>query len=243
MNETIKDNITDNSIQSNLKSFASNPNKQQEQTIARLKWFTGKIIDNNDPDKLGKCKVKVYGIFDDIPNEDIPWASPDFTYSGSTQGNFVVPPVNTIVRCYFNNNDIYLPHYTTKAISETLPDDYDEDYPNNMILFSTDNGDSLSVNRKTNLFTFRHASGTIITINASGQLNISANEINLESTGDISLTSSAGSINLEAETGHINLGKGASISVPNLPLDPVSNAPMAICGQFQGIPGSVRVKA
>ena len=82
-------------------------------------FYVGKIVDNKDPDKKGRCKVKVYGIFDEVPNDDLPWAMPDFNFIGSTMGSFVVPPINTIVRIYFDNNDIYLPHYSTKVIEES----------------------------------------------------------------------------------------------------------------------------
>ena len=40
----------------------------------QTRWFVGKVVDNNDPKKLGRVKVNVYGVYDDIAPEDLPWA-------------------------------------------------------------------------------------------------------------------------------------------------------------------------
>jgi len=43
-----------------------------------LRWFLGTVVDVNDPDKLDRVKVRVYGIHTsntvDIPNDKLPWA-------------------------------------------------------------------------------------------------------------------------------------------------------------------------
>ena len=45
----------------------------------QIRWFIGTIVDVNDPLKLDRVKVRVYGIHTsntvDIPNEDLPWAN------------------------------------------------------------------------------------------------------------------------------------------------------------------------
>lgn len=39
-------------------------------------WWVGKVVDNQDDKKLGRLKVRVYGYYqDDIPDEDLPWAT------------------------------------------------------------------------------------------------------------------------------------------------------------------------
>ena len=44
-----------------------------------IRWFIGTVVDVNDPLKLDRVRVRVYGIHTsdtiDIPNEDLPWAS------------------------------------------------------------------------------------------------------------------------------------------------------------------------
>ena len=45
--------------------------------------YTGKVVNNNDPDKEGKCRIRVYGVFgDEVPDDDLPWALPDFNFVG-----------------------------------------------------------------------------------------------------------------------------------------------------------------
>ena len=44
------------------------------------RWFLGIVEDNkNDPEKLGRVRVRVYGIhnayLEDVPTEDLPWAT------------------------------------------------------------------------------------------------------------------------------------------------------------------------
>ena len=41
----------------------------------QTRWFIGEVVDNsNDPLKLGRVKVKVFGVYDEIADEDLPWA-------------------------------------------------------------------------------------------------------------------------------------------------------------------------
>lgn len=137
-------------------------------------FYSGKVVNNIDPEKLGRCQIRVYGIFEDtIPDSDLPWAIPDFEFIGSTIGSFVVPPINAIVKVYFEHGDIYFPHYTTKVIEKKkLSDLRLEDYPDTMIIFETDEGDYLTLNRKSRKFTFHHNSGNNIEILKDGNTNI-----------------------------------------------------------------------
>ena len=44
----------------------------------QVRWFIGTVVDINDPLKLDRVRVRVYGIHTsntiDIPTEDLPWA-------------------------------------------------------------------------------------------------------------------------------------------------------------------------
>ena len=137
-------------------------------------WFTGKVVKNNDPDKEGKCKIRVYGLFgDDIPDNDLPWALPDFNFIGSKLGSFVVPPVDALVKVYFDHGDIYLPHYSTKAVvQKSLPKRRMKSYPDNIVFFETDDGNYMEMSRKSSQTTFHHKSGTEITILSNGSITI-----------------------------------------------------------------------
>ena len=71
-------------------------------------WL-GKVLDNLDPLKLGRCKVMVYGKFDKIPPESIPWAS---SANSNALGAHSTPKIGDIVSIRFDNGDIYHPEYT-----------------------------------------------------------------------------------------------------------------------------------
>ena len=71
-------------------------------------WL-GKVVDNIDPLFLGRCRVMVYGKFDKIPVEAIPWATQS---RSTTVGAFSTPKIGDIVSVRFDNGDIYHPEYT-----------------------------------------------------------------------------------------------------------------------------------
>jgi hypothetical protein len=63
---------------------------------------------NEDPLLKGRCRVKVFGKFDLIPDESIPWATP---MNRDAVGSHHVPRVGDIVSVRFDNGDIYHPEY------------------------------------------------------------------------------------------------------------------------------------
>jgi len=153
------------------------------------KTFNALVVDNDESsitksdERLGRCKVRIFGIHGDdktgVQDEHLPWALPDFGFIGGSKGSFIVPPdkmhdnVETIVSVYFEDGDRYLPRYTRKVVdSKNMPTDLEEDYPNNMIFYETDNGDKFMINRKKKTTTLKHSSGTTITIEANGKLMI-----------------------------------------------------------------------
>jgi hypothetical protein len=71
-------------------------------------WL-GKVVENKDPLKLGRCRIMVYGKFDKIPVESIPWAS---SANSNMLGAHSSPKIGDIVSVRFDNGDIYHPEYT-----------------------------------------------------------------------------------------------------------------------------------
>jgi len=70
--------------------------------------FIGIIEDNEDPKKLGRCKVRVLNIFDDIPVEDIPWATPWKDLNGNS---IILPDKGKVVSVVFDEGNPYKPEY------------------------------------------------------------------------------------------------------------------------------------
>ena len=70
-------------------------------------WI-GEVVDIEDPLKEGRCKVKVFGKFDKLPTEAIPWATP---MNRNFPGSHAPPRKGDIVAVRFDNGDIYHPEY------------------------------------------------------------------------------------------------------------------------------------
>lgn len=92
------------------------------------KSYLGVIVDVADPLKQGRAKVRVFGIFDDIPVEDLPWAEPgtasEYFGGGKGGGAVSVPRIGTVVYCSFEGENYYKLYFDT--IKEFSPDLVDE---------------------------------------------------------------------------------------------------------------------
>ena len=68
-----------------------------------------------DPLREGRCKVKVFSLFDTLPVADIPWAvqsqKPAFFGQDAKAGSISIPKKGAIVNVRFNNGDLYSPEY------------------------------------------------------------------------------------------------------------------------------------
>jgi hypothetical protein len=92
------------------------------------KSYLGVIVDINDPQKQGRARVRVFGIFDDIPIEDLPWAEPgtacEYFGGGGGGGAVSVPRVGAVVYCSFEGENYYKLYFDT--IKEFCPELVDE---------------------------------------------------------------------------------------------------------------------
>lgn len=70
--------------------------------------YIGIVEDNNDPKKLGRLKIRVLNLFDDIQTGDIPWASPWKDLNGN---GFNLPEVGKIITVIFDRGDVNSPEY------------------------------------------------------------------------------------------------------------------------------------
>jgi len=92
-----------------------------------ISHYLGVVIDNKDPEFKARAKVRVFGVFDDLQDEDLPWAHQRFEMSyGSNggSGRMSIPKLGSVVHVQFNNGNYYSPEY--KAVQELSPDLVDE---------------------------------------------------------------------------------------------------------------------
>lgn len=70
--------------------------------------YFGIVVDNEDPMRLGRCKIRVFQVFDKLEIEDIPWASPWNDVNGN---KFQVPEIGKFVSVIFDQGNKYTPEY------------------------------------------------------------------------------------------------------------------------------------
>jgi len=99
--------------------------------------FVGRVVDNDDPNREGRCRIMVFGVFDfeepvydknnkpipgqtkrtELKKEDIPWAYPKnnnfFAGGEGGFGNLSVPKIGAIVSVNFCDGNIYSPEYSS----------------------------------------------------------------------------------------------------------------------------------
>jgi len=83
----------------------------------------GEIVDIKDPLYQGRAKIRVFGFFEDIPVEDLPWAEQIAGLSfggGYGGGNMTLPRLGSVVAGHFEEHNYY--KMTYHYIKEISPD-------------------------------------------------------------------------------------------------------------------------
>lgn len=146
------------------------------------KTYIGIVEDNNDPDRMGRVKARVINIFDEIPLEDIPWATPWKDLNGN---EFNTPEVGKIVTIIFSDGNIDNPEYI-----------YADHYNVNLENKLKDISDSDYTSMKSLLFDHK----TQIYVNDSEGLKID------HKYNNVNITDNGVDINLKDNNTHLNLG-------------------------------------
>ena len=189
----------------------------------RTSNWLGKVIDNQDPDFEGKIKVRVFGKFDDILDEDLPWARPTnrITAGSDTGSGFhSVPKVDSVVGITFDNGDIYEPEYFyLQHISDELKAEIEGSYSNaHSLLYDTETEGSVKVfftEEKGLMFDYKETQINIKPDNSMTVLNPNGDSIVLNNDGTVIITTSkqatvkSPSVVIDAAN-TIELGKGAT---------------------------------
>lgn len=84
-----------------------------------FQWWIGVVEDRQDPEKLGRCRVRIFGIHSEdvslIPTEDLPWAVS--IYSVNNSDRFAAPKEGEYVVGFFLDGDFF----QSPAILGVLP--------------------------------------------------------------------------------------------------------------------------
>ena len=100
-----------------------------------FQWFIGVVEDRDDPEKLGRCKVRIYGhnsqLKSEQPTHDLPWAVPIQPITSaaiSGIGNSPIGPLpgSWVVGFYLDGNDMQQPAFFGTIGSSSAPTVFQE---------------------------------------------------------------------------------------------------------------------
>jgi len=132
-------------------------------------FFSGTVVDRNDPLRKKRVRIRVPVIFDDTPDEELPWA-----YPNSGLRSIGVPDLGTDLLIIFDRGDISSPLYlgklrTISNVEEILGTNYEETYG-----FQDKNGNRFYVDMSNNTIRLEHTSGSFVNINSDGAIAVNA---------------------------------------------------------------------
>jgi len=160
------------------------------------KIYSGKVIDNDDPQRLGRAKIKIIPEMDDISDDSVlPWLRPFMNQAFSaTSYSHTIPNVGEFVLCIFlddfykngywitrNFIDGYLNLDDAQVTLSNIEDINIQKYPQpNLVKF--DDGTIFFRNSETGEMGISHSSGSYAVINQNGEiiLNNESNSISIK---------------------------------------------------------------
>lgn len=209
--------------------------------------FIGRVVKNEDPDFIGRCKVRVFGLMDDLDEEFLPWFSPannGVFSSGRGGGSLSVPKIGTFVRVRFVNEDVYSGEYTCiqnvdPYLAQTIKDDYVgthvicyDSEQELMIMFQPHRGLTLFYKEAEiniapdNKITLSEPNyNSIITLSNDTINIVSKNQVNVTALKSANITSDV--VNIDGNS--VNVGKKANVPAVN------GNALVNILTEFANI--------
>lgn len=173
------------------------------------RWFLGEVVDVKDPKQLGRVKVNVFGVYDDILPADLPWAQivvPVTTgiHEGKGQNlgilvgtqvfgmfldgkNSQLPMVIGTVPKEGDTNEKAKANYPLNKVYETETGhfkEYDDTEGNERIREQHKSGTYYEIDKDGNMtIDATESEVRTITIKASGQINVTAPVVNV--SGDV----------------------------------------------------------
>lgn len=185
--------------------------------------YRAKVLDNDDPDKLGRIKVEIYPVLigeetarsldgvEGIAVDNLPWAVPAmplFVGAGEGFGGFAIPEEDSFVFIFFEGGDVYQPVYFAEAQTGTkgLPPDRITNYPNRKI-FQTKNGIVIYLDDTEDEEEIKvlHPRGTFIRIDKDGSISATTVDEGNEEDDIIELVHSTGALIRIDKDGNINV--------------------------------------
>jgi hypothetical protein len=166
--------------------------------------YCGTVVDIEDPLKIGRVRVEVFGFFDGLDPTLIPWATPATSSTGGSDtggGFFSVPKIGSVVEVKFDNGNIYNPQYSfNQRISDELKEEISASYTNaHSLIYDTE-----AQPGPIKLF-FTEEKGLMLDYNGS--------QVNIRPDNTVYIEHSGGKI-IHIQGDHISIGKETESDEP-----------------------------
>lgn len=186
--------------------------------------LSGVVINNDDPEKLLRVKVRIPLVHRDITDENLPWVKPltSSSFSGNTggTGGISVPKVGAKLILMATDDSLYNMGYMGDVSNQdTIPSELFEDYPNSYGWIDQANN-LFFINTKKQEMKIVHSSGSTFEIEQSGAINIlSANNVVVSSQSQVDIVAASrvnvhSGSNVDVRAPRIDLNRSTSGSRP-----------------------------
>lgn len=196
----------------------------------RDRIWVGKVVDNDDPEKLGRCRIKVFSLMDDIEDGNVPWAFPvtNGMFAGGPGGfgSISIPKIGTIVRVQFSEGNLYSPeYYGIQTINRAMQADISDTYLNSHVLAYDEDeqmkvfytpGKGLELFHKDSHITINPDSSiTIEHKDSQSIIELVGTNINITANSTINITSNS---LIKAESTEVNMNGSATTKLGPAPM-------------------------
>lgn len=134
------------------------------------KEYLGVIVDNKDPLKLGRVKVKILEHSDEIGNDENIWVEPDknLVFGKNGAGSFSYPKIGTVVSIRKGADKYHLNYSNIEVYSSELKSLLKENYENtHVLLIDADVDVRILYTKKDGIMIF--CKGSYINISSDGK--------------------------------------------------------------------------
>lgn len=145
----------------------------KEQTDPASMSYLGCVEDNNDPEKVGRIRVRI-ALFSELATEDLPWAYPLLgTHGNSSEyGGLNVPEVGSQVRITFPSKDLTAPYYSGAELNKVNRTTFfDDDYPHTYG-YKDSIGNFIKINKERGTIHLQHTSSTNMQVAVDGSIKV-----------------------------------------------------------------------
>lgn len=159
----------------------------RQQGVRPAHLYRAKVVDNKDPEKIGRIRARVAELMDGLEDDEIPWAIPRFfhwhgawereqdgTCDGS--GSFSVPAKGTLVFLVWQSKDVHTPTYQSYVVDKkTVMPATEKDYPETHVLWRFLDCSILKLNTKTHRLYLYNSGGVAVRIDGPTRISTKGN--------------------------------------------------------------------